>query len=295
MNINSKVSIIIPSISERYLQRTVSDLFDKAAGEIEIIVVLEGYWPKKILSPNKNLVIIHRGRQFGMKSNINSAARIATGKYIMKIDEHCLVDSGYDEILKADCEENWLVVPSRYSLNEKEWKRGRGPIEYLYLTYPYAQDDIYGIGFHGRKWTGGNMGKKSFYQKENENRNKLIDDIMAFQGSCYFMHKKHWENIDGLDETKSQFWQEATELLFKTWLSGGRVVRNKKTWYAHLHKTPKNSDIRFRLSKKEKIETEKEVADYWMDNKWEKQTRDIDWFVNKFWPIPEWPENWKQA
>ena len=108
------------------------------------------------------------------------------------------------------------------------------------------------------------------------------------------MHKSHWEFIDGLDESKSQFFQEATELLFKTWLSGGSVKRNKKTWYAHMHKTKETADIRFRLSKKEKHRAEKQVADYWMNNKWEKQTRGIEWFVSKFWPIPSWPEDWAE-
>jgi len=286
------LSVLIPSISDRYLQQTIDEMFTKATGEVEVIVVLEGYWPKPLLKPQKNLVLIHRGRQHGMKSNINSAVRVAKGDYIMKIDEHCMIAKGFDEALKADCESNWLVVPSRYALDADKWKRGRGPTEYLYLTYPYKHDDLYGVGFHGRKWTGKDMGKSEFYRKESDNKDKLIDDIMAFQGSCYFMHKQHWVDIDGLDETKSQFWQEATELLFKTWLSGGRVIRNKKTWYAHMHKTPKTSDIRFRLSKGEKVRTEEEVADYWMNNKWEKQTRNMDWFVNKFWPIPEWPEDW---
>ncbi len=29
-----------------------------------------------------------------------------------------------------------------------------------------------------------------------------------------------------------------------------------------------------------------------MNNKYSQRTRDIEWFVDHFWPIPGWPENW---
>ena len=42
---NPLVSIIIPSRNEPFLQHTIDDILAKAAGEIEVIVVLDGYWP----------------------------------------------------------------------------------------------------------------------------------------------------------------------------------------------------------------------------------------------------------
>ena len=38
------------------------------------------------------------------------------------------------------------------------------------------------------------------------------------------------------DEKYGPFTQEAQEISNATWLSGGRVMVNKKTWYAHYHK-----------------------------------------------------------
>lgn len=66
----------------------------------------------------------------------------------------------------------------------------------------------------------------------------LIDDLMTMQGSCWFMSRKHWDNcIKEMDsENYGPFTQEAQEISNKTWLSGGRVIVNKKTWYAHMHK-----------------------------------------------------------
>ena len=43
--VTGRVSVIIPSRNERFLTKTVIDLLAKAQGDIEIIAVLEGYWP----------------------------------------------------------------------------------------------------------------------------------------------------------------------------------------------------------------------------------------------------------
>ena len=79
-------------------------------------------------------------------------------KYLMKLDAHSMVGEGYDEILQRDCEKDWMSVPSRYSLDAENWQIRTGKwraVEYNYLTFPYLHDDQYGIGFHGKKLTGG--------------------------------------------------------------------------------------------------------------------------------------------
>lgn len=103
----SKVSVIIPARNEPYLQQTIDDLFSKAKGEIEIIVVLDGWWPFQPLKDRPNLILIHRGSPQGMRPAINSAARISKGEYLLKCDAHCMFDEGFDEKLKKDCEIDW--------------------------------------------------------------------------------------------------------------------------------------------------------------------------------------------
>jgi len=204
------LSILIPARDDhQYLENTIAGLFKNAKGEIEVIVMLDGYWPNPPLTNRNNLTIVHVSKVHGMRVNVNAAARIAKGKYIMKLDAHCMVGEGFDEILKKDCEKDWLVVPSRYSLDAENWKRGRGPIDYLYLTYPYLDDDQFGYGLHGKKWVGKNMGAKEYYRKENENKDKKIDDIMTFQASCWFMHRNLFFEIDCYDTENYGFFQEA--------------------------------------------------------------------------------------
>lgn len=289
-----KVSIIVPARNEKFLSVTVDDLIKNATGDVEVIVMLDNYWPTPPLKSYDNLTMVHTGELQGMRNNINSAVRISTGDYLMKIDAHCMVGEGYDEILQADCKENWLAVPSRYSLDHEKWERTRGPIDYLTLTYPYVTDDLYGKGFHGRKWKGEKGLTGGFWHREKERKDILIDDIIIFQGSCWFMHKQHFLNIDGFNPDHGHnIFQEAQELSFKTWLSGGRVIRNKKTWYAHMHKNKENSG-NYGLSRKAKHVAEDKSVDYWLNNRWEKQTRPFKWLIDKFWPLEGWPDDWEQ-
>ena len=32
-------------------------------------------------------------------------------------------------------------------------------------------------------------------------------------------------------------------------------------------------------------------ARYWMNNSWHKQIHDINWLIEKFMPVPTWPED----
>lgn len=291
-----KVSVIIPARNEPFLSKTVDGLFENAEEEIEVIVMLDACWPDPPLNKYDNLVVVHNGSVNGLRINQNAASRLATGKYLMKTDAHCLFDKGFDVKLKEACEENYVVIPSRYSLNPKTWECNDKPAtEYLYLTYPYEIDEIYGHGFSGRKWTDDTHGKKGFYGPENRFKDKLIDDIIIFQGSCWFIHKSYFEHIGGFNEKWTIMWQEALELSFKTWLSGGRVVRNKKTWYAHLHKNKKTGGRGFRLSKRQQYKMKDISIDYWMNNKWEGQTKDIKWLIDKFSPMPGWPADWAET
>ena len=52
-----KLSVIIPARNEPFLNKTVDGLFENAEEEIEIIVMLDGYWPNPPLKKHNNLII----------------------------------------------------------------------------------------------------------------------------------------------------------------------------------------------------------------------------------------------
>ncbi len=288
----AKLSIIIPARNEFFLGKTVEDILSKATGDIEVIPVLEGYYPDPPLISDKRVKIIHNKEPIGMRAAINKGAKNSTGEYIMKCDAHCLFDIGFDEKLQKDMEDNWVVIPRRKRLDGDTWgiqNVGKLDIDYHYLCYPDPNKN-HDAGMHGVNWE----------QRTKERLNgPEIDDTMSFQGSSWFM-KKTWftDFLNGLEETgiyaQGNGWaQEPSEIGNKTWLGGGQVKVNKKTWYAHLHKG-KRFGKGFKFDESGAVRVHNYVAKYWMNNEWSARIHDIDWLVEKFWPVPTWPDNWKE-
>lgn len=290
------LSVIIPSRVEQYLQKTIDDVLAKARGDIEVVVILDGYWPDPMLKTDPKVTIIHHGtlnNYLGMREGINRSIAISRGKYVMKLDEHCMMDEGFDVKLSADCEDNWVVIPRRYRLDPDAWKiieDGRPPIDYMFLDYPYKTKGDVTDGLHGNEWR----------QMHYDRADVLIDDTMSWQGSCWFMKRNYWDKIGPLDsKLYGTFTHESQEIGNKVWLSGGRLVVNKKTWYAHFHKGKKGKGYGFSTEQYKAFSKEKEKGrlaciDYWINDKWPGRIHDFEWLIQKFWPVPNWPENWKE-
>jgi hypothetical protein len=217
----------------------------------------------------------------GMRASINGAVTIAKGKYLMKSDAHCMFEKGFDRVLAADCEDNWIVIPRRFRLDAENWciqesSKHKPPIDYEYLGAPGF------FGAKGNKWD----------QRTMERMNKpeyLIDEDLSFQGSCWFMTKKHYDEfLHGMsEEGYGTFVREAQEIGLKTWLGGGRVMINKKTWYAHLHKGPQYGRMYF-IDKKEMERGDAYCDDFWFNNRWSGAKHDLAWLIERFMPVPSW-------
>ena len=277
----SLLSIIIPARNEKYLDKTINDLLVKATQDIEIIAVLDGYWSPII--EDKRVHYLHFSKSRGMRNAINCGVAMAKGEYILKTDGHCMFEKGFDEILKADCKDNWVVVPTRKRLDPEKWEliETRKPdINYMYIAHPEDESVWGGKGLQGKEWLEKN--------KDESLKSDLIIDLMTFQGSAWFMKKDYYHELDLMDEENyGEFAKESQEIGLKCWLSGGRLIRNKKTWYAHFHKTKKDGRG-YSLSRSEWDRGTK-FTNKWMKmgEAWKKQTLDIKWLVEKFTP-PGW-------
>ena len=106
----SKVSVIIPARKEPYIRETLNDVMSRAEGDIEVILILDGDVPDYELPEDKRLRVYHNSRVCGLRPSLSAAISVARGEYIVKLDAHCAIGEGWDEILKADCDDNWVVV-----------------------------------------------------------------------------------------------------------------------------------------------------------------------------------------
>jgi glycosyltransferase involved in cell wall biosynthesis len=282
----AKVSILIPSRKEQFLVPTVNDVLRNARGEIEVIVVLDGYWEHGL--PNDpRLKILHEGTPLGMRPAINHAAAMATGEYLLKCDGHVSFAEGFDEVLKAEYQEqNWILVPRRYPLDPETWAHEvradhKYPIDAHYLSEPFERHGDSTPGLHGTEWRA----------RRDARAHVLLDEEMTSQGSCWFMSRKHWGFLAPLDiAAYGSFWHEFQEIGLKTWLSGGQVMVTKRTSYAHLYKGKRYG----RGYSTRDMGHEAGTAfctRFWMtDQPFSGRTRTMRWLLERFWPVPTWTD-----
>lgn len=295
----AKLSLIFPSRDERFLLPSIHDAFKNARGEFEVIAVIDSnLWPegwKEITAQYPNLHTIFHGEARGLRAAINSgvgSAKSRGAKYIMKADAHCAFGEGFDEIIKTDMDHDWVVIPRRKRLDAENWtltETHKPDIDYHYLSFPDDPQDFGGKGLNGKPWP----------ERAVERKDILIDDEMASQGSAWAMMTDYFYELELMDEANyGPFWNESQEILNKCWLSGGRAVVNKKTWYAHLHKG-KTHGRGYHLPEKW-LKWGATYTKLWMFNEaWPKQTLPFEWLIDHFWQqsggIPSWPENWREV
>lgn len=282
----SKVSAIVPSRNEQFLLPTVVDLLSKARGDVEVLVVLDGYWPNPPMPDDKRVKILHFGKALGMRHAINSAVHAATGDYLLKTDAHCMFDEGYDVKLQQDyLEDNWVLIPRRYPLDPEKWafeerKDHKYPIDYHYLCEPFEKHGDAVIGLHGTFWR----------ERREQRKDILIDEEMASQGSCWFTSRKYWNYLGPLDESRyGCFWYENQEMSLKAWMSGGAQMVTKNTWYAHLWKGSRYGRGYSTRGMGHEDATEYTKWFWLTDQPFAGRVRNFRWLLERFWPVPTWP------
>lgn len=284
------LSALIPQRGCRFVYETVRDLIENARGNVEVIVHIDGDEPPRLYHHPRVKYLRAGIAPRGMRAGINAAAAVAQGDYLMKTDDHCAFAIGYDVALVAAHEaDNWVQIPRRYSLDAEKWQINpkRPHRDYAYLCFP-AKGKSHDDGIHGVEW----------FERQRERRTPEydIDDTPSMQGSCYFMARAHFDRLGGMDDaTFGPFAQEAQEIGLKTWLGGGAVKVNKRTWYAHLHKGKQYGRM-YRFSDRANVAAINASAVYWLTDQWAERVHDFAWFVDEKFPgMPTWPANWKEV
>lgn len=97
------VSVIISDLFEKHLPETLENIQATADGPIEVIIKED-----------------HDSK--GMRYNLNRAAEEAKGKFLFKLDGHCIMTPHWDTILKTVCEnERDMAVCRIKRIDERSW------------------------------------------------------------------------------------------------------------------------------------------------------------------------------
>lgn len=295
------LSILIPARNEMFLARTVEDILAKIEADTEIIVVLDGHWASPPIPQHERVTIIYLPESIGQRAATNLACKISKAKYVMKVDAHCAFDQGFDRKLIADMRDDWTVVPLMQNLHAFDWLCGAGHRRFQGPSGPCVEcglaterDIIWQPNANRPKSTSYCFDSEPHFQYFSSYKKKQKGDLvetMSLQGSCFMLtRKKYWE-LKICDEKFGSWGSQGIEVACKTWLSGGKVICNKKTWYAHMFRT-QGADFSFPYDNPESKKQRGKILikNLFFNDKWEKAIHPLSWLLEKFWPVPGWTE-----
>ena len=296
------LSILIPARNEIFLARTIESILKNATADSEVIVVMDGQWADPPVTQDPRVNIIFHPESIGQRAAVNEAARIAQGKYIMKLDAHCKLAPGFDTELVQNMCYNLTMVPRMYNLHVFDWvcqhcerRTYQGPkltecrscgheahemdIVWKHKTNPTSDFMRFDKDLHFQYWRD--------YKKRPEAEGDIVDQMCCI-GACWVMDKERYFELGGLDESHGSWGQIGVEIACKTWLSGGRQVVNKNTWFAHLFRTQPGFKFPYTLTSRQTEAARAYSQDLWLNNKWPKAVRPFEWILEHFRPIPDW-------
>lgn len=297
---NSKsLDILIPARNEMWLSRTIEDILLNKRGDTKIIVGLDGAWADPVIEDHPDVTIVHTSVSIGQRAMTNQLARLSKAKYLMKVDAHCAFDEGFDVKLMDDMQDDWTVAPLMRNLHVFDWKCMKCGKKWYQGPTPTSCPNCDNTTDFKRKvlWIAKNNPQSTSYcfdstphfqyfkefSKRPEGQGDLTE-TMSLQGSCFMLTRdKYWE-LNICDEGFGSWGSQGIEVAVKTWLSGGKVMVNHKTWYAHLFRT-QGGDFGFPYENPgKKVEAAKMYAKEKFFNK------DLVPLLEKFWPVPGWSE-----
>ena len=295
------LSVVIPARNEEFLRNTVDDILKNKRGETEIIVGLDGKMSK--LEQNPDVNIVYYPTSIGQRTITNQCVKMARGKYIMKVDAHCSFDEGFDvKMLDAFKEtgDNVAMAPLMRNLWVYDWKCfhcGKREYQDRVNICPVCgttmKKKMLWIAKRSPQSTAYCFDPQPHFQYDGNQKKRQVGDIvetMSLQGSCFMVSKDKYGELNLCDEKFGSWGSQGIEVACKLWLSGGRVLVNKKTWYAHCFRTKPNFSFPYEISGKQVQHAKHLAKDLFFNQKWEKQTRPLSWLVDKFMPVPGWDE-----
>lgn len=318
------LSVLIPARNEQFLAITVEGLLQNKRGNTEVIIGLDGQWADPALPDHPDLTIVYYPESIGQRGMTNQLAKISKAKYVMKLDAHCIVDEGFDVKLMADMQDDWTMLPACYNLHAFNWqckkcgnKWYQGPTPSRCMkdnTNGHLPEDINpncdSTEFEKvMVWKRRESRRNEFYRfdkdlhfqywgsfRDRPEAQVEIAPTMSIPGSCFIITRDRYWKLNICDEGHGSWGQQGVEVACKTWLSGGQLMVNKKTWYSHLFRT-QGGDFGFPypMSGSAQEKAREYSRKFWLEpnlkGRFPQAIHEFEWLIEKFKPIPDWHDN----
>jgi glycosyltransferase involved in cell wall biosynthesis len=212
------ISVIIPAHNEeKYLSRTIQNIYATATGEIEVIVVLNGY-DQEVEPPPHRARVIRFPENMGERVAMNAAARLARGEYLLRIDAHCdFSPTGWDAMM-AEVTGDKIITVAILTALDKNWNRLKGHWYGMCRLMP-------------------NMEAKWLKPNRDHNAYKTVEPNMAFTGCGWLIPTRFYWELGGADESMPKMGAIGEEFAVKAWLNGGKVQSRTDVIIGHIFGT----------------------------------------------------------
>lgn len=309
-----ELSVIIPGNNEMFMAQTIEDVLKNKRADTEIIAVLDSKWANPPIEQHPDVNVIYVPEVIGQRAATNIGVKLSKAKYVMKLDAHCSWDEGYDlKMLEAfeQTGDNVTMVGIMRNLWAYDWKCYHCGWKKYQGPTPQRCDQCGKTDKMRRKmmWIGKKNPQSTSFSFDSEPHFQYFEDwkhrpqyikdkaekglteTMSLQGSCFMCTRDKYWKLNLCDESFGSWGNQGIEVACKTWLSGGRVLCNHKTWYAHMFRT-QGGDFSFPYDQSGRgvEKTKKKVWEHFFNGKFKKQIHPVSWLVEKFWPVNGWSE-----
>ena len=251
------VSVLIATINDVHLKRTVEEVRKNADGPIEFIIVNDGGYKIKEID---NVKIINHSTTLGRRVSFNEAARVAKGDYFLILDGHCSMSQGWDTKMIESCVDNNLVYAIIRDMNPDTWEYLPGHYIHVRLNKEYTE-----------KW---------WYRKALE-QCEVEEESMTITGCAWMVTKKCYWDLNGYDESLGGYGWDGPEWTCKVWMgeNPGSVICRTDVICGHVFGT-NSGNVLYPANMIPKAK--------YISYMQELYSHKIDKLVERFAPVPDW-------
>jgi len=253
------VSVIIPTINDPHLNRTIKNVRANSDLPVEFIVINDtGTKLKGLKSPD--VTVINNGLTIGKRASVNNAVKISKGNYIFILDSHCSMSKGWTSRMVESCVGNNLVYAIIRDMDSVTWEHRPGNYIHVRLNKEYTE-----------KW----WNRKPFEKCEIE------EESMTITGCAWMVTKKCYNELGGYDESLGEYGWEGPEWTCKVWMgeNPGRVICRTDVVCGHIFGTNVDNKL-YRPNMIPKAQYLKYMREHYDDK--------IEKLVKYFAPVPDW-------
>src|SRR3990167_8444327 len=229
------LSIIIPSLNEEWLGKTLGDLLLHIEANTEIIVILDGWKPDYELPKDDRIKIICNKTTQGQRKSQNIGVKESTAKYVMKLDAHVSLSQGFDKVMLEIMETNpeIVLVPALGNLHVYDYicplkhRTYQGKVDKCSQcdSEELTKELVWKIS--SKLYSDFYFDKDLIFQFGAVDNFEMLHETKAIQGSCFLVSRDNYWIWELCDELWGSWGQQGYEVYTKTIRNGGKVFSTR--------------------------------------------------------------------